>query len=126
MIQKQIPKIDIRLMVRNICTSHMLPKTLLLINTIQQECLSAGKFGKFGELSVIRQSFNQPNLAYKWYPNGRNLSICQTLFRRLLAIPQTLTTPNIPVIWYVTSTSPCSDFLENCECSTTPHNLLCT
>ena len=45
----------------------------------------AGKFGEFGESSVIRQS---QILADKWYPYGQNLSIRQTLFRQLLLIQQ--------------------------------------
>ena len=34
-----------------------------------------GTFGKFGESSVIRQTLTSQNLAYKWYPYIRNLSI---------------------------------------------------
>ena len=44
--------------------------------------------GKFGELSVIRQTLTSQILADKWYPYGQNLSIRQTLYRQLLLIRQ--------------------------------------
>ena len=33
--------------------------------TVKQECLAVGKFGEFGKLSVIRQTFTTQILAYK-------------------------------------------------------------
>ena len=60
----------------------------------------AVKFGEFGNLSMLRQTLTGQILAYKWYPYGGNLFICQT-FLPNLAICQTLTLPNIPAMYFV-------------------------
>ena len=48
--------------------------------------LAAGKFGKFGESSVIRQTLTSQILVIVIVPYGQNLSIRQTLFCQLLLI----------------------------------------
>ena len=34
------------------------------------ELFGSGKFGEFGESSVVRQTLTSQILAYKWYPYG--------------------------------------------------------
>ena len=41
-----------------------------IVYTVQRECLTAGKFGEFGESSVLRQTLTSQILAYKWHPYG--------------------------------------------------------
>ena len=46
---------------------HVLIRRIILYSG---NVLTMGKFGKFGELSLLRQTLTNQILAYKWYPYG--------------------------------------------------------